>query len=53
MELVFKAGKVFLAIFVLAGLIFAGTQSQDVFAGWAIGLLGVINAVALLHDIKK
>lgn len=51
MELVFKTGKIFLAIFVLAGLIFAGTQSVDVLAGWAMGLLGVINLIVIAVDV--
>ncbi len=50
---VFKAAKIFLAIFVLAGLIFAGTQSQDVFLGWVIGLLGVVNGAVLINDAIK
>lgn len=53
MELLLKAGKIFLTIFVLAGLIFGATQSQDVFLGWVMGLIGVINGVVLLSNVFK
>lgn len=53
MEKGIKVIKVFVAILVLAGLIFAGTQSQDVFTGWAMGLLGVVNGIVLLADVFK
>ena len=50
MELALKVGKIFLAIFVLVGLIFGATQSQDVFLGWVMGLIGVINSGVLLSS---
>ena len=53
MRLIVKASLVFLAIFVLAGLIFAGTQSQDPFLGILMGALGVVNGFVLLKDIRK
>lgn len=51
MEKVFKVGKVFLAIFVLAALIFAGTQSLDPVVGWLMGGIGVINGFVLVKDM--
>ncbi len=44
--------RVVLAVFVLAGLIFAGTQSQDVILGYVIGAIGVINSLKEFFDIK-
>ena len=45
--------RVVLAVFVIAGLIFAATQVQDAFLAWVIGGLTLVFAVKEVFGFKR